>query len=271
MQKPHHGNVRLIYARWSGQDQRRRTGPWQMAGAHSESGRIGEVIRQARVLQRRSQKDVAAALGYHQSKVSRLESGRGTDDIRLLRAVAEELNISARQLGLAAAPHASAAAPEAEDMHRRTFLAASIASLAVPADGPAAHHELVQALLPGPGPAGSDTPLDTATLREQVATALERPCAACSTIRARTGCRSSLLWPQATFFNRLRSVAVKNIAQATATARQAGQLGEKDHGRRSPHPRAGVPHALPRSSGRMAAMAAPLDSTKVSGARRTAR
>ena len=39
----------------------------QMAEAQSEARRIGEVIRQARVLQRRSQKDVAVALGYHQS------------------------------------------------------------------------------------------------------------------------------------------------------------------------------------------------------------
>ncbi|ROQ78267.1 hypothetical protein EDD95_4871 [Streptomyces sp. CEV 2-1] len=38
-----------------------------------------------------------------------------------------------------------------------------------------------------------------------------------------------------------------------------------------PHPRAGTPHALLRGSGRMAAMAAPPDSSRVSGAWRTAR
>ncbi|GGL05421.1 hypothetical protein GCM10010094_77750 [Streptomyces flaveus] len=107
-----------------------------MAEAQSEARRIGEVIRQARVFQRRSQADVAAALGYHQSKVSRLEGGRGTEDIRVLRAVAQELNIPPHQFGLATAPDVSAADLETEDMHRRTFLAASIAALAVPATPP---------------------------------------------------------------------------------------------------------------------------------------
>ncbi|ANP53319.1 hypothetical protein J2Z21_008587 [Streptomyces griseochromogenes] len=72
---------------------------------------------------------MAAALGYHQSKVSRLVSGRGTQDIRV--------------------------DPEADDMHRRTFLAASIAALATPPGPAASHTDLVQALLPGPGPAGT--------------------------------------------------------------------------------------------------------------------
>ncbi|MEV5880130.1 helix-turn-helix transcriptional regulator [Streptomyces sp. NPDC052101] len=62
---------------------------------------MGEQICQARVLQRRSQHEVAASLGYHQSKVSRLESGRGTEDIRVLCAIAQELNIPPDQLGLA--------------------------------------------------------------------------------------------------------------------------------------------------------------------------
>jgi transcriptional regulator with XRE-family HTH domain len=143
-----------------------------MAEAHSEARRIGEVIRQARVLQRRSQKDVAAALGYHQSKVSRLEGGRGTEDIRVLRAVAQELKIPAQQLGLATAvPDASTTDSEADDMHRRTFLAASIAALATPAASAAAHDDLVQALLPGLSAAGTDAPLDTTALRERVGTA----------------------------------------------------------------------------------------------------
>lgn len=170
MQELHHGEVRLIYARLSRQDRRRRKGPWQMAEAHSEARRIGEVIRQARVLQRRSQKDVAAALGYHQSKVSRLEGGRGTEDIRVLRAVAQELKIPPQQLGLAAS-EASAADPETEDMHRRTFLAASIAALATPATSAAAHDDLVQALLPGLSLAGTDVPLDTSVLGERVGAA----------------------------------------------------------------------------------------------------
>ncbi|MEV6502125.1 helix-turn-helix domain-containing protein [Streptomyces prunicolor] len=141
-----------------------------MAEAHSEARRIGEAIRQARVLQRRSQKDVAAALGYHQSKVSRLEGGRGTEDIRVLRAVAQELRIPPEQLGLAVVRDAITADPEAEEMHRRTFLAASIAALATSAAA-AAHDDLVQALLPGLGPANTGVPLDTAVLRERVGAA----------------------------------------------------------------------------------------------------
>lgn len=65
----------------------------QMADTQGEAHRIGELIRQARVLQGRSQADVAADLGYHQSKISRLEGGRGTDDIRVLREVARILRI----------------------------------------------------------------------------------------------------------------------------------------------------------------------------------
>ncbi|MFD0393515.1 helix-turn-helix domain-containing protein [Streptomyces nogalater] len=98
-----------------------------MAAAHSESRRIGEVIRRARVLQGRSQKDVAASLGYHQSKVSRLESGRGTDNMGVLRAVAAELGIPAREVGLAVAREASTADPGTGEMQRRTFIAASMA------------------------------------------------------------------------------------------------------------------------------------------------
>ncbi|MFJ9567749.1 helix-turn-helix domain-containing protein [Streptomyces fuscichromogenes] len=143
-----------------------------MAEGHSEARRIGEAIRQARVLQRRSQNDVAAALGYHQSKVSRLESGHGTEDIRVLRAVAQELKIPPEQLGLAPAhPVASATNPEADDMHRRAFLAASIAALATPAPSAAAHDDLVKALLPGLTTASTGSALDTAMLRERVGVA----------------------------------------------------------------------------------------------------
>nr|WP_237524426.1 helix-turn-helix transcriptional regulator [Streptomyces sp. SID5643] len=140
----------MIYARLKRQDRRRRGGPRQVAGAHEASRRIGEVIRQARVLQRRSQKNVAAALGYHQSKVSRLESGRGTDDMRLLRAIAQELQIAPHRVGLAPAPPSRSAAAEPEGVQRRTFLAAGIAALGVPSPPAAARDALVQALLPGP-------------------------------------------------------------------------------------------------------------------------
>ncbi|MCX3059798.1 helix-turn-helix domain-containing protein [Streptomyces beihaiensis] len=112
------------------------------------------------MVQRRSQKDVAAALGYHQSKVSRLESGKGTEDVRVLREIAQVLNIPPHRLGLAATTNNSPSGPETEDMHRRTFLAAGAAGIAAltttPAAGrataSAAHNELIQSLLPGATP-----------------------------------------------------------------------------------------------------------------------
>jgi transcriptional regulator with XRE-family HTH domain len=124
-----------------------------MADVKTEAGRIGEVIKHARRSTGRSQADVAAALGYHQSKLSRLESGRGTEDTRVLRAVAAELGIPLHILGLRD-PGPSAAPTddhETEDMRRRTFLAASIASLTAPTTpATAAHDNLVRALLPSP-------------------------------------------------------------------------------------------------------------------------
>ncbi|SFN56456.1 Helix-turn-helix domain-containing protein [Streptomyces sp. cf124] len=145
----------------------------QMAEEQSEARRIGEVIRQARVLQRRSQKDVAAALGYHQSKVSRLESGRGTEDVRTLREVAQVLDIPPHRLGLAAAADTGPAAePGAEDMHRRTFLAASVAALAAPpppsSSSTTAHHDLIRVLLPGTSPAATGQALGIDELRDRV-------------------------------------------------------------------------------------------------------
>lgn len=124
----------------------------QIAGANEEARRLGEVIRQARVLTKRSQADVAAELGYHQSKVSRLECGRGTEDTRVLREVAKVLDIPLDSLGLAAAPASSTPDREREDMHRRTFLAASVSALTTPGAAGPAHHALIQALLPGPIP-----------------------------------------------------------------------------------------------------------------------
>ncbi|MFD4133356.1 helix-turn-helix domain-containing protein [Streptomyces goshikiensis] len=122
-----------------------------MADTQGEAHRIGELIRQARVLQCRSQADVAADLGYHQSKISRLEGGRGTDDIRVLRDVARILRIPLAHLGLAeTALEAEPDDPETEDMlRRRTLLAASVTMLATPAPVAVAHPALVQALLPG--------------------------------------------------------------------------------------------------------------------------
>ncbi|WP_079277776.1 helix-turn-helix domain-containing protein [Streptomyces sp. CB03234] len=141
-----------------------------MADAQSEARRIGEVIRQARVLQRRSQAQVADALGYHQSKVSRLEAGRGTGDVRVLREIARVLDIPLQTLGLAAGSEARPTDPETEDMHRRTFLAAGIAAMATPATPATAQHALVQALLPGPTPDPTGQSMDPAGLRGRVTT-----------------------------------------------------------------------------------------------------
>lgn len=123
----------------------------QMADTQGEAHRIGELLRQARVLRGRSQADVAADLGYHQSKISRLEGGRGTEDIRVLREVARVLRIPPAHLGLAeTALEAEPDDPETEDMlRRRTLLAASVTMLATPVPVAAAHPALVQALLPG--------------------------------------------------------------------------------------------------------------------------
>lgn len=144
----------------------------QMAEAQSEARRIGEVIRQARVLQRRSQRDVAAALGYHQSKVSRLEAGRGVQDVGMLREVARVLGIPPHRIGLAAAPDASPSAPETtEDMHRRNFLAAGIAALVTPAAPAAAHQDLIQSLLPGPSPVATGPVPDLTEMRDHVTAA----------------------------------------------------------------------------------------------------
>ncbi|MFK0285341.1 helix-turn-helix domain-containing protein [Streptomyces sp. NPDC090499] len=140
----------------------------QKADAQSEARRIGEVICQTSVLQRRSQKNVAAALGYHQSQVSRLESGRGTEDVRVLREIAAALDISPHRLGLAATPDASSAEPGTEDMHRRTFLAASVAALATPPSPTAAHLDLIQALLPGTLPPATGQDLGIDGLRDRV-------------------------------------------------------------------------------------------------------
>ncbi|KOV19216.1 helix-turn-helix domain-containing protein [Streptomyces sp. XY152] len=146
-----------------------------MADVKTEAGRIGEAIKHARRCAGRSQADVAAALGYHQSKLSRLESGRGTEDTRVLRAVAAELGIPLQLLGLRD-PTPSAAPTddhETEDMRRRTFLAASIASLTAPtAPATAAHDNLVRALLPSPrtvsGQAGAS---ETGSLETRLAAA----------------------------------------------------------------------------------------------------
>ncbi|MFJ3649049.1 helix-turn-helix domain-containing protein [Streptomyces murinus] len=146
-----------------------------MADVKTEAEKIGKTIKRARQRTGRSQTDVATALGYHQSKLSRLENGRGTEDTRVLRAVAAELDIPLHRLGLSD-PGPSVETtddPETEDMRRRTFLAASIASLTAPtAPATAAHDNLVRALLPGPWTAsGQAAALDTGSLETRVSAA----------------------------------------------------------------------------------------------------
>ncbi|MEV7024314.1 helix-turn-helix transcriptional regulator [Kitasatospora sp. NPDC093558] len=114
---------------------------------HSAASRIGEVIRRARALSGRSQAEVASELGYHQSKISRLENGKGTQDMVVLRAVAAVLDIPLATFGLT--PPTSTDSRK-DDMHRRNFLAAGVVALAVPAGPPSTGMELIQELLPGP-------------------------------------------------------------------------------------------------------------------------
>ncbi|WP_405544289.1 helix-turn-helix domain-containing protein [Streptomyces goshikiensis] len=140
-----------------------------MADTQGEAHRIGELLRQARVLRGRSQADVAADLGYHQSKISRLEGGRGTEDIRVLREVARVLRIPPAHLGLVeTALEAEPDDPETEDMlRRRTLLAASVTMLATPVPAAVAHPALVQALLPGALPASTTEPPSAEQLRQR--------------------------------------------------------------------------------------------------------
>ncbi|MEU1943685.1 helix-turn-helix transcriptional regulator [Streptomyces sp. NPDC020125] len=143
-----------------------------MADTRGQARRVGRVIRQARLSGKRLQAQIAAVLGYHQSKVSRLENGRGTEDTRVLREVARVLDIPPQEFGLAAVPTPHAPDRETEDMQRRTFLAAGIASLAAaPTSSPTvAHQDLVRALLPGPPAVPIADEANAAELGDRVAT-----------------------------------------------------------------------------------------------------
>lgn len=151
-----------------------------------EVRRLGEVIRRARVLARRSQAEVAGALGYHQSKVSRLEQGRGTEDSRVLRAVAAELGIPLHELGLMPTPTAHTSDNEKEDMRRRTVLAAGIATLTVPTPAAITYGELVQSLLPSPVPPATTGTEDLAELASRT-TALRGLFSSCDYAELETG------------------------------------------------------------------------------------
>jgi len=124
---------------------------------------IGSLIRRARVIADRSQHDVASKLGYHQSKLSRLEKGIGVDDVRVLRAVAAELDIPLESLGLTTSP--SSPDFRTDEMQRRDFLAAGAAALATPARPHTNGLELVGALLPAVGALPDRQPLTEVDLR----------------------------------------------------------------------------------------------------------
>lgn len=141
----------------------------EAARAPIDAHQIGSVIRRARVIAGRSQEDVGSKLGYHQSKVSRLERGIGTGDVRVLRAVSAELDIPLESLGLAASP--SSADLRTDDMYRRGFLVAGMAAFATPARPRTTAMELVQALLPTTTVLPDGQPLTEAALRRELAKA----------------------------------------------------------------------------------------------------
>jgi hypothetical protein len=64
--------------------------------------------------------------------------------------------------------------------------------------------------------------------------ALDLPRAAKSTIRARTRAWCSVLWPQASFFNRCRSAAVRTIGRAVATGKASMPISRSRPGRSQP-------------------------------------
>ncbi|SEK44569.1 helix-turn-helix domain-containing protein [Streptacidiphilus jiangxiensis] len=119
---------------------------------------VGAVIRQARRLKGLTQTEFAARLGYHQTKISRLER-LGTQDIQVLRMVADQLDIPLRALGLSNIGNTDI---ETENMHRRSFLAASASAVAGPTFGRRTRSnagDLVLALMPGRPTAPSHMPV----------------------------------------------------------------------------------------------------------------
>lgn len=86
----------------------------------ARNGDTGAVIQLVRKAQGRSQADLGAACGYSQPVVSRIERGqRHAYDIRILRRVAQVLDIPPQLLGLAAPVDGIIETP----MNRRDFLA----------------------------------------------------------------------------------------------------------------------------------------------------
>lgn len=115
---------------------------------------IGGLLRAARRRRGLRQADVAAATGYSQPVISRLENGHRGVDLDVLRAVADAVAMPPRVLaalvGASPPPPVRVAPPDREDpMRRRTLMAA--ATLAVPLPVLTALDEALAAL-PDPTP-----------------------------------------------------------------------------------------------------------------------
>lgn len=93
-------------------------------------GDLGLVVRLSRRARRETQEQTAAACGFTQSDISRLERGqRHTHDIRVLQKLATHLNIPPRLLGLAEDPAELMEPP----VDRREFITGAAAALAAAA------------------------------------------------------------------------------------------------------------------------------------------
>ncbi len=92
----------------------------------AQQGRTGVVVRLARQRTGMTQADLAAAIGYSQTAVSRIERGRGSTahDVRTLRMLASTLTIPATLLGVADP------GGEEEPVQRREFLRLTSAAVA---------------------------------------------------------------------------------------------------------------------------------------------
>jgi transcriptional regulator with XRE-family HTH domain len=104
----------------------------------ARAGDTGAVIRRVREARGQSQADLGAACGYSQPVVSRIERGqRHAYDIRVLRRIAQVLDIPPQLLGLAELPLQRPAEPP---VNRRDFLAGAgglAASIVLPTTSPA--------------------------------------------------------------------------------------------------------------------------------------
>lgn len=98
-------------------------------GVHPDRARaVGQTIRLARLSRRLRQAELGALVGYSQNVISRLENGHGIGDERMLRAIAEHLDIPPASVGLGgnvfptAAAHPNLAAEPEVDMKRLEFM-----------------------------------------------------------------------------------------------------------------------------------------------------